>query len=486
MTGDSPAEPPPPPIDIGELEAMLLDPDVPESRIRPYLVVDPSESSAFRPVVRVDPARVDVIAAQSALALSALNGIARWRRALVFARRRPGHDGPVAVSEGDSWFQYPFLLDDVIDQLGDDFLIYSLGGAGHLLSEMVAQDELVGAIAAEKPDIVFFSGGGNDLLGEGRLAQHVHLFEEGRAPEDYPKDSFAGLLSDALDQYGKILEDSLAAGAPRIVCHSYAYAVPASGRWLGRPLASLGIVDPALQRDIVAAILDRFHAGLSDLIAEPGFRGRVVLADVRNEVGPRDWYDELHPTDDGFRRVAAVFRSAARGEEAPRVAVAGAPVPEGPITPEWTDPARLLEHDEEVLLAELGRRASVMRVRPEVAGLAAAPVEAVALEGISASFVTAGRELLDRVHRELHEVICGDPDAAGDERRRLEERLGLEEGAVVAALASIMIGSLGIAPFLAPLIAAILYKAGIEPTVDLLCERWARAFDAGAVAPVSG
>jgi len=69
------------------------------------------------------------------------------------------------VSKGDSWFQYPFLLKDVIDQLFDDYAIYSLGGAGVLVSEMLDQDEIGDAIDRENPDLLFLSGRGNDLLG---------------------------------------------------------------------------------------------------------------------------------------------------------------------------------------------------------------------------------------------------------------------------------------------------------------------------------
>ena len=80
-----------------------------------------------------------------------------------------GWSGLRIVSEGDSWFQYPFLLDDVIDQLFDQFAIFSLDAAGDLLQDMKKQDELSGAITAEQPQVVLLSGGGNDLLGDGRL-----------------------------------------------------------------------------------------------------------------------------------------------------------------------------------------------------------------------------------------------------------------------------------------------------------------------------
>lgn len=73
------------PIDRAELERLLLDPDVPDSALRPYLKIEAVESQAFRPNVVVNPAMVTFGAEESALALASLNNIARWRRTPVFA-----------------------------------------------------------------------------------------------------------------------------------------------------------------------------------------------------------------------------------------------------------------------------------------------------------------------------------------------------------------------------------------------------------------
>ena len=41
-------------------------------------------------------------------------------------RMGAGHDGIRILSEGDSWFQYPFQLRDVIDHLSEDYAVLSL------------------------------------------------------------------------------------------------------------------------------------------------------------------------------------------------------------------------------------------------------------------------------------------------------------------------------------------------------------------------
>ena len=61
------------------------------------------------------------------------NRIARAKRQIRFNLKTNGYfDGLIIVSEGDSWFQYPVFLKDIIDQLADDDdkAILSLGEAG--------------------------------------------------------------------------------------------------------------------------------------------------------------------------------------------------------------------------------------------------------------------------------------------------------------------------------------------------------------------
>ena len=55
-------------IDRAELERMLMDPDVPDSAIRPYLQLDPLESRALQPVVVPNPARVHYPETEAAVA----------------------------------------------------------------------------------------------------------------------------------------------------------------------------------------------------------------------------------------------------------------------------------------------------------------------------------------------------------------------------------------------------------------------------------
>lgn len=79
--------------------------------------------------------------------------------------------------EGDSWFQYPVFLKDVIDHLAADHTIFCLSGAGDELRTMVANPEYrdyLDHLAGGK-GIAFsaflYSAGCNDVV-----AEHMRAF----------------------------------------------------------------------------------------------------------------------------------------------------------------------------------------------------------------------------------------------------------------------------------------------------------------------
>ncbi|WP_461655906.1 SGNH/GDSL hydrolase family protein [Methylorubrum aminovorans] len=343
---------------------MLLDLEVPDEALRPYLIVGGNDSGPFRPIVKANPARVTAPETEAAIALASLNGIARWRRQQRYRRKLRSWTGLRIVSEGDSWFQYPFLLTDVVDWLSEPYAIYSLDAAGDLLSDMVQQGELVTAVVQEKPHVVLLSGGGNDLLGGSHLSQAVLAFEAGRPARNYLGQSFKLNLDAALANY-KQLFSRLAEVAPRtpILCHVYDYAAPARGRWLGQPLATVGIADPALQREIVRAIVDRFHAELTALAS--GFP-QVRVIDTRGAVGDTRWHDELHPNDAGFAAVAGLFAAEiarATATDVPKLATEASV--EGAAIGATDEVERLLDRlaifPDDALLHEIGRREVLAR-----------------------------------------------------------------------------------------------------------------------------
>jgi endonuclease/exonuclease/phosphatase family metal-dependent hydrolase len=327
-------------IAFSELERRLQDIDIPDRELRRYLTGDPSVSGPFAPVIRADPKRVefddmDRFRVEGAFAMNWANGIARWRRQTRFKRRRLfGERLPVVVAEGDSWFQFPFLLDDIVDQFDSTYHIWCISAAGDTLMRMVNDaPEYIEAIAEQEelPKLLMFSGAGNDIVGEepdgtSVVYRVLRDFEPGRPAGWYLEtDAFAERLTFVEDAYRKLLDgvEREFGGRVSVVLHGYDYAIPAGpgdprrpswarvDEWLGAPLTDRGITEPVLRRQIIRLMIDRLNAVQQRLCGGDGRSGEYPTAfhvDVRNTLaGISEWADELHPTDTGFRKVADRF-----------------------------------------------------------------------------------------------------------------------------------------------------------------------------------
>lgn len=316
-----------PRISLIELNRKLADPSIPESDLTQYFQLDEERSGLFQPVLALNPETVelptdpDEARARSEAAMNFANGIARMRRRIRFDRMlADGYNGPILVSEGDSWFQYPILLEDTIDHLYSRGLaVRSLDAAGDTLENMLREREYIEAIRETRASIFLFSGGGNDALGGGNLRAHLRDFDSALTPAAHLLPSFDQLLDHALVVYEQVLRDIEAEPGVVSICHGYDYVIPNAGKWLGRPMESRGIADAEFQRGITAEMIDRFNIRLRQLVAR--FGDRAIYVDARRAVGNGldDWYDELHPKNPGYGRVAERFAQAiTRVAPAPR------------------------------------------------------------------------------------------------------------------------------------------------------------------------
>jgi len=296
-------------ISAAGLRTLMNHPDTTEAALRPYVVEDESLSDAFAPalVLRSEAGELGV---EADLAVGVFNRFSRRHRRRRYNRRLAQGRTPLIkiVSEGDSWFQYPIVLDDVVDYLIDRpmFAVYSIGAAGDLLREMVARGEYLDAIAENQPEAFMLSGGGNDLVG--RLTEFVRRFASDLAPSDYISPAFAGFRRELAHDF-RCLFSQVAAEKPDLqtFCHSYAYVVPNKGRWLGRPLETLGIRDPMLQRQIMRELMDCMKMDIEGVAAE--FKN-VTFLDLRRAVSDDGWHDELHPNGHYCAQVGKRFEAA--------------------------------------------------------------------------------------------------------------------------------------------------------------------------------
>ena len=300
-------------LTLEQLQAKLLDPNTPERELRPYFIVDQTEP--FSPRLAINPRTVvmppeEMLATRSATVLNLANWVARQGRERRFQERlAQGYDGPVIVSEGDSWFQYPFILEDVIDQLLPTYAIKSLDAGGDTLEHMFADKEYLGAIAEAGASILLLSGGGNDLLAGGDLERHLRTYDPALTPAQHLLPSFNLLVDQAIQYYDRIFREvEQRFPGVAIITHGYDRPVPVDGgRWLGKPMNNKGITDPGVQQALASEMINRFNA---EMLRLTGTFAHVSFIDARGSVTDARWYDELHPTNDGFREVSLKFQNA--------------------------------------------------------------------------------------------------------------------------------------------------------------------------------
>lgn len=324
-------------IDLDTLTGMMRDPEVDDAELARFLVVDDAHSGPLTPRLIPNPELVELppmTAAQHENAMSFGNAAARWRRQRRLERALAANDDrPLLVSEGDSWFQFPFLIRDVIDHLGRDHLVMSLDAAGDTADNMLAADraEISTALTTCHPRPVrafLFSGAGNDVigtdpLGASMLDRLVRQHDEGRDAAWHIDHDRLELVMAGLERHYTamvaMVRAAPACGRLPILIHGYDHALPGGflgdrrrpiyigqSHWLGRPMRAKGIDDPILQRGIIRQLIDELYAMLHRVAATSS---GVHVVDVRGAIGPEEWADEIHGDDAGFANVADRFRA---------------------------------------------------------------------------------------------------------------------------------------------------------------------------------
>ncbi|MEL6414534.1 MAG: hypothetical protein AAFQ15_06295, partial [Pseudomonadota bacterium] len=240
------------------------------------------------------------------------------------------------------------IIDDVIDHLDNDYLIYSVGAAGDTAENMIfgkrrkKKSEYFQALIRFKKDVQAFliSAAGNDIIGEdvntGQSALHDILRPFNGNTKDVLGHIDFTTLNDRLDflrgayqtVFDTIRSESGFEDLP-ILIHGYDYVFPypwgdakkkdprkpkhaAKNEWLGEPLDARKIMDQELRRNILIHLIDQLYAMFGSLASDPQNNG-IHIVDCRGALPSVDmWADEIHGTSDGFRAVAARFNDTLR------------------------------------------------------------------------------------------------------------------------------------------------------------------------------
>lgn len=323
-------------ISTSELNRLFIDIDTPDDVLTRYLTVQAAPGNGLMPLVLPNSETVDVTDAdlEAATIMSIGNRLERYRRRGRAERRlRDGDASPVIVTEGDSWFQFPVVLTDVIDHLERDFIPWSLGAAGDTLDNMVYGRPVFGGKEfvrglldqIERVTAFAFSGAGNDIVGEGLNKQSALLGllrDDGHPGRPHTSVDWSALkytIKFLRAGYTQLISEirqlSEFANLP-ILVHGYDYFFPGPDRdrtplwgkpWLSGPLDQRGILGAEDRREVMKLILDELYSMLYDL-AET--HPHVHVVDVRDTLcSSTDFADEIHPTSVGYEKVARVFKT---------------------------------------------------------------------------------------------------------------------------------------------------------------------------------
>ncbi len=251
----------------------------------------------------------------SGFAINLANGLEdkfRYRRFKKSKRLFPKL--PVIVAEGDSWFLFPFLVKDTLDYIMERYPLRSIAAAGDELQNYRKSRQLLKAIEKERPKYVLISGGGNDIIGP----EIVTILKNGMPPglqaSKYLNDFYDTKTKDIEGTYNyffnRIHEFDF---VEQVFVHGYDYvradhdAKTIKKGWVNKYLLEKGITELEDRTKVIRYLIDRFNDLLKEVTAK---HRNATYVDMRTLVKKEEWYDEIHPNDNGFSKVAGKFLEA--------------------------------------------------------------------------------------------------------------------------------------------------------------------------------
>jgi hypothetical protein len=228
------------------------------------------------------------------------------------------------LAEGDSWFDYPvpFFGGGIVPRL-ETLLgvpILNLAKAGDEVRYMLGVDErkimidqLTNGCPAGGPwDVVLFSGGGNDIVGN-PMALWVNDWNAALPPLGQIRTArFAAALELVRAGYEDLiaLRDQLSPGT-HLIFHGYDFAIPDGrgicgfGPWLKPTFDLHKFPSQADGQAVVKEMLKSFAATLQALT-----RANVSFIQTQGTLAPvpASWHNELHPAKAGFDTFAGMFQ----------------------------------------------------------------------------------------------------------------------------------------------------------------------------------
>lgn len=228
------------------------------------------------------------------------------------------------LAEGDSWFDYPVPLfgGGIIPRLQSKLgvPILNLAAAGDEVRSILGveqRERLIkhlrnGCPAGGPWDVMLFSGGGNDIVGD-PMALWVSHWDQSKTPQQHlVQHRFDAALALVRAAYEDLiaLRDQLSPST-HIVFHAYDYAIPNGrgichlGPWLKPTFDVKSFPSQLAAHEVVKSMIDQFAGMLSNL----ALADKVSFIKTPGTLAPvaASWHNELHPSKDGFKLFTTMF-----------------------------------------------------------------------------------------------------------------------------------------------------------------------------------
>ncbi len=257
-----------------------------------------------------------------------------WREARQVARaalreaRAQGRPIQRILCEGDSWMHYDCgigVMSNIQWQLGSKAACLNLASSGDTLVNMMKPPQraeldrqLRSGIDGAPWDALVFSGGGNDVAGDEFVNWLLPYAGQKNPADAIAQPRFGALLAELGSLYGE-LANRVHRYSPttQVLLNAYDFAIPDgrgvlfAGPWLAPGLSARGydVTSLAFRSGVVKLLLQQFAGMLADVHRLYPFMQPMPTQGL---LKPREWANELHPTNSGFRRIAGVFIEALR------------------------------------------------------------------------------------------------------------------------------------------------------------------------------
>lgn len=244
------------------------------------------------------------------------------------------------LAEGDSWFEYPLrgliyrnAADGVIYRLQEHFgyRIANMAHHGDEVRQMLGlrqRQEIISRLSQRdvRFNALLFSGGGNDMVGDPFL---LWLKESpaGTPPEQLLDDAATDAVMGTIEAGFRDLISVRDRYSPDTVIFVHGYDFPpitgqdvcGQGPWLKPSLdyfyRSIGVSnpDPHEEFKVVRRFLERFNEMLLR-VQNDGHKNDFIVVPTQGTLKANNdnWQNEIHPSQDGFKQIAAKFDAAIR------------------------------------------------------------------------------------------------------------------------------------------------------------------------------